>query len=97
MSYDFFEQPILNSPYDYPNKHWELDQSGQPTFDVIDKRRRAEFITPIPKPKGRNKDLEFGDDEGFGIHPDHFIDDDRETALAASKTITETATLSGEK
>jgi len=65
MSYDFFEQPILNSPYEYPNKHWELDQSGQPTFDVIEKRRRAEFITPIPKPKGRNKELEFGDDEGL--------------------------------
>jgi len=65
MSYDFFEQPILNSPYDYPHKHWELDQHGQPTFEVIEKRRRAEFITPIPKPKGRNNELEFGDEEGL--------------------------------
>ena len=21
----FFEQPILNAPYDYPGRHWELD------------------------------------------------------------------------
>lgn len=36
MTHDFFDQPILNSPYDYPHKHWELDQHGQPTFEVID-------------------------------------------------------------
>ncbi len=49
----FFEHPILYSPYEYPTKHWELDKDGQPTQRVIDNRRRAEFITPIPKPKKR--------------------------------------------
>jgi type III restriction enzyme len=49
----FFEHPILYSPYDYPTKHWELDDSGQPTQQIIERRRRAEFITPIPKPKKR--------------------------------------------
>ena len=53
MSNLFFEKPILNSPYDYPSQHWELDETGQPTHKVIDARRRAEFITPIPKPKKR--------------------------------------------
>jgi hypothetical protein len=24
----FFEHPILNSPYTYPAKHWELDSQG---------------------------------------------------------------------
>ena len=51
MENRFFEHPILNSPYDYPVKHWELDADGQPTQKIIDTRRRAEFITPIPKPK----------------------------------------------
>ena len=51
----FFEKPILNSPYAYPGRHWELDDSGQPTNRIIDSRRRAEFITPIPKPKKRLK------------------------------------------
>ena len=49
----FFDHPILYSPYEYPTRHWELDQNGQPTQRVIDNRRRAEFITPIPKPKKR--------------------------------------------
>jgi type III restriction enzyme len=49
----FFERPILNSPYEYPARHWELDANGQPTNRIIDNRRRAEFITPIPKPKKR--------------------------------------------
>jgi type III restriction enzyme len=53
MSNLFFEKPILNSPYDYPNQHWELDETGQPTQKVIEARRQAEFITPIPKPKKR--------------------------------------------
>ncbi len=49
----FFEKPILNAPYAYPERHWGLDPDGQPTQAIIDKRRRAEFITPIPKPKKR--------------------------------------------
>src|SRR5439155_13773487 len=53
MANPFFEHPILNSPYDYPQRHWELDDQGQPTQQVIENRRRAEFITPIPKPKKR--------------------------------------------
>ena len=51
MSNQFFEKPILNSPYEYPIHHWELDSTGQPTQKVVDTRRRAEFVTPIPKPK----------------------------------------------
>ena len=47
----FFDSPILNSPYGYPRRHWELDSSGQPTQRVVEQRRRAEFVTPIPKPR----------------------------------------------
>ncbi len=53
MSGSFFDQPILNSPYVYPSRHWELDSQGQPTQKILETRRRAEFITPIPKPKKR--------------------------------------------
>jgi type III restriction enzyme len=47
----FFERPILNSPYALPSRHWELDANGQPTQRVVETRRRAEFITPIPRPR----------------------------------------------
>ncbi|HLA35358.1 MAG TPA: hypothetical protein VJ001_10895, partial [Rhodocyclaceae bacterium] len=51
MSLPFFDHPILNSPYQLPLRHWELDTAGQPTQRILETRRRAEFITPIPKPK----------------------------------------------
>ena len=53
MTHLFFEKPILNSPYDYPSQHWELDETGQPTQKIIATRRQAKFVTPIPKPKKR--------------------------------------------
>jgi hypothetical protein len=53
MENEFLSKPILNSPYEHPSRHWELDDKGQPTHQIIGQRRRAEFITPIPKPKKR--------------------------------------------
>jgi|SRR6266850_1234973 len=44
MSNLFFERPILNSPYAYPGRHWELDADGQPTNKIIDSRRKSAFI-----------------------------------------------------
>jgi len=70
MANPFFEHPILNSPYDPPRRHWELDEQGQPTQKIIENRRRAEFITPIPKPKKRKKgsaQQNFVFDEGKGL------------------------------
>lgn len=70
MSNPFFDHPILNSPYERPSRHWELDESGQPTQQVLETRRRAEFITPIPKPKKQKKSPKQQDfifDEGAGL------------------------------
>jgi len=66
----FFEKPILNSPYAYPKRHWELDPDGQPTQKILEARRPVSFITPIPKPRkrkdsGTQQDIVF--DEGKGI------------------------------
>ncbi|MCC6756102.1 MAG: DEAD/DEAH box helicase family protein, partial [Solirubrobacterales bacterium] len=73
MSDAFFTRPILNGPYIYPTRHWELDPQGQPTQKIADTRRRAEFITPIPKPKkqrGSPHQGEFIFDEGKGLSTD---------------------------
>jgi type III restriction enzyme len=70
VSNPFFEKPILNSPYEVPSRHWELDGSGQPTQQTLGTRRRAEFITPIPKPrkqKGGVKQDSLLFDEGLGL------------------------------
>jgi len=70
MSDPFFDHPILNSPYEYPQRHWELDDQGQPTQRIIEQRRPAEFITPIPKPRkrgGRSAQQRMVFDEGKGL------------------------------
>jgi type III restriction enzyme len=69
MSNPFFDHPILNSPYAYPVRHWELDETGQPTQKIIESRRGAKFITPIPKPKKRKAAAQpgFVFDEGKGL------------------------------
>ena len=51
MDNRFFDDPILNSPYEAPAQYWELDERGQPTQKVIDGRRLPSFQSPIPKPK----------------------------------------------
>ena len=53
MRQDFFEQPILNSPYAYPGRHWELEKEGQPTNEIVNSRRRSDLITPVPLPRKR--------------------------------------------
>lgn len=56
---DFFKAPTINTPYEPPMRHWELDVDGQPTNRLIDSRRKSELRSPIPKTqqsKGRNAD-----------------------------------------
>ena len=52
-STSFYGQPILNSPYEIPNRHWELDEERQPTGKICQSRCHFTFITPIPTPKKR--------------------------------------------
>ena len=39
MTNQFFEKPILNSPYGYPVLHWELDKN----WVILDSDWEAEF------------------------------------------------------
>ena len=58
----FFDRPILNSPYEYPARHWELDEERQPTNRVVERRRNVSLITPIPaarKRRGRQQEMVF--------------------------------------
>mgnify|MGYP001239568432 CR=1 FL=1 len=69
MSEEFYKKPILNSPYEYPSRHWQLDD-GVPTTNIIDSRRRAEFISPVPSPKARSNETSkelFDEDETITI------------------------------
>ena len=64
MSERFFNDPILNSPYERPSRHWERVK-GIPTQVELAGRRESQLITPIPKPRKRGgkdeqRELEFG-------------------------------------
>ena len=53
MTTTFAEQPILNSPYEYPSRHWELED-GVPTDRIVESRRGSEYVTPVPPPRRRS-------------------------------------------
>lgn len=77
MESSFFEHPILNSPYDYPARHWEMDEHGQPTQRTIEARRPAQFVTPIPKPRKQKQSLsqdgiEFNDETGVSTRSQRY-------------------------
>ena len=77
MTDQFFERPILNSPYEYPSRHWELDGDGQPTNRTLDIRRRSELITPVPKPRKRRRskgqvEIVFGREDGLSTEEQEY-------------------------
>ncbi len=71
MAKPFFEQPILNSPYEVPRQHHALDGDGQPLDQgPVQGRRRSALITPVPKAKkqrGKGKQANLGLGDGAGL------------------------------
>ena len=77
MEYDFYAQPILNSPYDYPAKHWEPSTEEQqhdvtamaneiPDYSAMDFK---ELLAACPldeeylvRPRDFPRDIDFGYD-----------------------------------
>ncbi len=55
MSGAVIDNPILNSPFAEPSRHWDLDENGIPTGTAVPGRRRSEFIVPVPPPKHKVK------------------------------------------
>ena len=61
------DNPILNSPFARPSRHWGLDDTGSPTGAIIEDRRRSEYIVPIATSKrkvGGQEEMIFSDIEG---------------------------------
>jgi type III restriction enzyme len=81
LKFSFFEQPIINSPYEKPNQHWDLDVDGIPTGKLVNHRRKLNFWTPIPKSKKNTKkttiqqEMVFQDEKGIS-------DEDQQYELA---------------
>ena len=59
----FADDPIINSPFDKPQWHFELDEEGQPTGKKLPGRRQSVQVVPVPAarrrgPRQRELDLE---------------------------------------
>lgn len=59
MSQVVIENPIINSPFDEPNRHFQFSDEGI-TNEIIDGRRSSSYFVPIAKAKKKgSKQLQF--------------------------------------
>ena len=80
MTEAFYEQPILNSPYEEPALHHALDEEGQPTDNPpVASRRRSERISPVPKSRKQRtrselnqKALDLQSDDGISTEEQEY-------------------------
>ncbi|GAB4228636.1 MAG: hypothetical protein Kow0032_09190 [Methyloligellaceae bacterium] len=56
----FQENPILNTPFEKPTRHWKLDSKGQPTGEIGEGRRDPGYVIPVAKPRRAGSQTELG-------------------------------------
>ena len=61
------KNPILNSPYNEPNRHFKADDKGL-TDEIVDGRRPSSSYIPVPRAKTKQKQLDLNLADGaFGV------------------------------
>jgi type III restriction enzyme len=48
------ENPVINSPFDEPTRHFAFGADGRPTGEIDEGRRPSEFFVPVAQPKKRS-------------------------------------------
>ena len=79
----FAVNPILNSPYEYPTRHWQMDADNHPTGEIVESRRPSSLKSPLAVAKRKGGELRqaslFGDEEtGIDYSTNDFINAVRE-------------------
>ncbi|MDA7984293.1 MAG: DEAD/DEAH box helicase family protein [Alphaproteobacteria bacterium] len=76
MERKFDKNPILNSPYARPERHWQLNEDGSPSDFSVGGRRPSMHLVPIPPSRRRKRgvegSMELGLEEG-GATPNTII------------------------
>ena len=57
MADTVIEDPILNSPFREPNRHWRFGDTSI-TNEIVEGRRSSSYFMPIPDSKVRGKQLQ---------------------------------------
>ena len=52
------DNPILNSPFAVPSRHFRFDDDGI-TSDIVEKRRRSAYFVPIARPRKKGAQRSF--------------------------------------
>ena len=52
------ENPILNSPFEEPTRHWRFTDEGI-TNEILKGRRISQYLVPVAQPRGRGKQQTF--------------------------------------
>jgi type III restriction enzyme len=75
------DNPILNSPFEPPRRHWQIDESGAFTQTIVEQRRRSEHLVPIAAtkklPRQELLDLEERGEGGETISPNPLVNEIR--------------------
>lgn len=71
------ENPILNSPFAAPGRHFRFDDEGI-TDEVVEGRRPSSYFMPIPKAKKRSGQLVFDEWTGDRIEENRLINQIRD-------------------
>jgi type III restriction enzyme len=72
------DNPIINSPYRPPAKHFEFDNEGI-TDRIIEGRRPSSYFVPVPRPRkrGASRQLDFGELTADQIEKNQLVNDIR--------------------
>src|SRR5258707_9574488 len=70
--------PIINSPYRVPARHFAFDIDGI-TDRIVESRRPSSYFVPVPRPRkrGTQQQLEFAELTADQIEKNQFVNDIR--------------------
>ena len=73
----FYDQPILNSPYEEPSRHHALDERGLPMDKPpIERRRSSALLSPIPTSRKRRGGKTDDAQQDLDLHAGDGVSDD---------------------
>jgi type III restriction enzyme len=58
MTSRLITDPVINSPFEEPQRHYRFDEEGI-TNEIVESRRVSAYFVPIPQPKKKGKQLTF--------------------------------------
>lgn len=75
MQHVVIDNPIINSPFEEPKRHFRFSEEGI-TNEIVQERRKSSYFVPIAKPKKKGKQLVLPEWTEDRIEENRFINDE---------------------